>query len=440
VKTHLRPLASIRGRLLFIPLLCLATTAVAGTVGDNVTRRSAVVQVVEKVKGAVVNISTTQLQVRRDPLFDEFFGSFLEPRRRVESRSSLGSGIVVNPAGLVVTNAHVVEGAHRIFVSLEDEETFPAELLGVDPTADLAALRIDAGRKLPWIDLAKGSPPLIGETVIAIGNPFGLSHTVTVGVVSALDRSIRTDATVYHRFLQTDASINPGNSGGPLLDVAGELVGINTAIYARGEGIGFAIPRERVQRVVQALTTGGRVAPAWAGWLLGETRRGTEVAYVAPESPGDRAGIVPGDQLTQLGRVAVHEVEDVFAVLAGSLPGEDIEVRFVRDGKRKSGLVHLGEYSPGLADRIARSLLGVVVADWRRPGGRASGVVVQQIADNGWAARAGLRPGDLILELGQVRLSCKADFDETLGSIFNQRSLPLGVERDGVGYLLRLQW
>jgi serine protease Do len=424
------------------PLLLFNAVAHAGTVTEKVTRRSAVVRVVEEVKPAVVNISTTQLAIRRDPFFEEFFGSFFEPRQRVESRSSLGSGIVVDPAGLVVTNAHVVAGAHRIFVGLEedDEATFPAELLGVDATADLAVLRITAGHKLPWIDLSEGSGAMIGETVIAIGNPFGLSHTVTVGVVSALDRSIRTNDAVYHRFLQTDASINPGNSGGPLLNVAGELVGINTAIYARGEGIGFAIPRERVQRVVQALTTGGQVPPAWAGWLLADGRGGVTVVYVAPGSPGDRAGIVPGDQVVQLGRVAVHAVDDVFAVLAGSLPGEDIDVRLMRGHRRQTSTLRLGEYTANLADRVTRSLFGMVVTDWRRPGRGVGGVVVQRIEEGGWAERAGLRTGDLVRELGQVPLNRKADFDDALGSVFNQRSLPLVVERDGVPYLLRLQW
>ena len=423
-------------------MLLITTVTQAGTVSEKVTRRSAVVRVVEEVKQAVVNISTTQLAIRRDPFFEEFFGSFFEPRQRVENRASLGSGIVVDPGGLVVTNAHVVAGAHRIFVGLEeeDEATFPADLLGVDATADLAVLRIAAGRKLTWIDLSEGSPAMIGETVIAIGNPFGLSHTVTVGVVSALDRSIRTNDAVYHRFLQTDASINPGNSGGPLLNLAGELVGINTAIYARGEGIGFAIPRERVQRVVQALTTGGRVPPAWAGWLLADGRAGVTVVYVAPGSPGDRAGIVPGDQIVQFGRVAVRAVDDVFAVLAGSLPGEDIAVRLVRERRRQTGTLRLGEYTAGLADRVARTLFGMTVADWRRPGGSVGGVVVQRIVEGGWAERAGLRTGDLIRELGQVSLNRKTDFDAALGSVFNQRSLPLVVERDGVPYLLRLQW
>jgi S1-C subfamily serine protease len=422
--------------------LVLATVGHAGTVTEKVTRRSAVVRVVEEVKQAVVNISTTQLALRRDPFFEEFFGSFFEPRQRVESRASLGSGIVVDPGGLVVTNAHVVAGAHRVFVGVEeeDEATYPAELLGVDATADLAVLRIAAGRKLPWIDLSDGDPAMIGETVIAIGNPFGLSHTVTVGVVSALDRSIRTNDAVYHRFLQTDASINPGNSGGPLLNLAGELVGINTAIYARGEGIGFAIPRERVQRVVQALTAGDQVPPAWAGWLLADGRTRVTVVYVAPGSPCDRAGIVPGDQLLQLGRVAVHDVGDVFAVLAGSLPGEDIEVRLVRGRKRQTGTLRLAEYTAELADRVSRTLFGMMVADWRRPGGSIGGVVVQRIVMGGWAERAGLRTGDLIREVGQMPLNRKADFDEALGSVFNQRSLPLVVERDGVPYLLRLQW
>ncbi len=424
------------------PLLAaLAATllAAAAPAAASSARRSPVVRVVQRLASAVVNISTTQLRIRRDPFFEEFFGSLFEPGRRVETRASLGSGIIVDPAGLVVTNAHVVEGAHRIFVGLEDEETLPAELVGTDATADLAVLRIHADRRLNAIDLTRGAPPMIGETVIAIGNPFGLSHTVTVGVVSALDRSIRTEDRVYHRFLQTDASINPGNSGGPLLNLDGELVGINTAIYARGEGIGFAIPRPRVERVVHALTTEGWVAPAWAGWLLHDRSEGPVVVYVAPGSPAERAGFAPGDRLAKLGRVAVDGVDDVLAVLAGSLPREDLAVRFVRRGRRREGKIRLGSYRPERADAICRTLLGMAVADWRGRGGRR-GVVVQRVFEGGWAEQAGIRPGDLVRALGQVRLHRKADFDDALGLVFSQRSLALEVERDGVGYLLRLQW
>ena len=418
--------------------VALALPAGAGTVSPEVTRRSAVVQVVERLAAAVVNISTTQLQVRRDPLFEEFFGSLFEPGRRVEQRASLGSGIIVDRTGLVVTNAHVVEGAHRIFVAMEDEETVPATLVGVDATADLAVLRIETRRALRAIDLDHGEAPLIGETVIAIGNPFGLSHTVTVGVVSALDRSIRTDDRVYHRFLQTDASINPGNSGGPLLNVAGELVGINAAIYARGEGIGFAIPRARVQQVVHALTSEGSVSPAWAGWLLAGGARGATLAYVAPESPAALAGFMVGAELLKLGQVGVRDVDDCLAVVAGSLPKEELAVRFRRAGQVHEGRLRLDRYRPEAADRIAATLLGVGVGDGQGQGvGR---VVVQRVIDGGWALQAGIRPGDWIRGVGQLHVQGKAEFDAALGLVFFQRSLPLEVERAGVSYLLRLQW
>jgi len=217
------------------------------------TRENNVVKAVRKASPAVVNISS-QYEIRKnsnpfsgygmDPMLDKFFRDFFAPElERREKRTSLGSGVIIDGTrGLVLTNTHVVEKATTIRVALNDQREFEATIIGMDPDSDLAVLKIQSDQVLPAIQMGHSDDLMIGESVVAIGNPFGFSHTVTTGVVSSVNRSIKTADRVFHKFIQTDASINPGNSGGPLLNINGELIGINTAIYAQAQGIGFAIP------------------------------------------------------------------------------------------------------------------------------------------------------------------------------------------------------
>jgi S1-C subfamily serine protease len=253
--------------LLVTAMVWAAATARAD---DPFLRRTATVRAVEKVGPAVVNITTERVVRRRspfsgfggDPLFDQFFRDFFSPRTRNQTVQSLGSGVVIDPEGRVITNEHVVARASRIRVSLADGREFEATLVGADPNNDLAVLQIDTEEELPWVAPGSSRDLLVGEPVIAIGNPFGLSNTVTTGVLSATDRSINTNGRTFHGFLQTDASINPGNSGGPLLNAEGTLIGINTAIYQGAEGIGFAIPIDVARRVVAELIEHGEVQPS----------------------------------------------------------------------------------------------------------------------------------------------------------------------------------
>jgi S1-C subfamily serine protease len=248
--------------------------------GDPFLRRTTTVRVVERTGPAVVNVTTEQRAAEAnpfrpfagDPIFDRFFQDFFEPRVP-RAEQSLGSGVLIDAQRHVLTNEHVVTRAERIKVSLADGREFGAKLIGADPNNDIAGARGgDAGEAA--VDRAGSSADLmVGEPVIAIGNPFGLSHTVTTGVISALGRSLRTDERVYHGFLQTDASINPGNSGGPLLNAEGHLVGINTAVYNRAQGIGFAIPIDDARRVVRELIDHGEVSPVWLGIDLQDPRR-----------------------------------------------------------------------------------------------------------------------------------------------------------------------
>src|SRR5262249_44289017 len=248
-----------------LTLVLLAGTTHAAAPETDPARRSRVVDAVERAGPAVVNISTEQVVVQRgspfggDPLFDQFFRDFFDSRPRRSTRTSLGSGIIVQSDGTILTNEHVILRGGRIHVTLADGREFDAKLVGRDPDSDLAVLRINAG-SLPHIALGHSDDLMIGETVIAIGNPFGLSHTVTTGGVRATKRSLQSGGRTFTDFIQTDASINPGNSGGPLLNILGELVGINTAIYGGAQGIGFAIPVDRARRAIDTLASGRQPA------------------------------------------------------------------------------------------------------------------------------------------------------------------------------------
>ncbi|MBF0549354.1 MAG: trypsin-like peptidase domain-containing protein, partial [Deltaproteobacteria bacterium] len=248
--------------------LLLAVTALFGCPGPAPAsnRETPVVRAVKAAGPAVVNISTETVVkpgpspfsgLHNDPLFERFFRDFFEPRRQY-TLTSLGSGVIVDgKKGFVLTNYHVVVRATKITVALGQDRTLEATVVGVDPDTDLAVVKVNSPKPLPSIAMGNSDDLMIGETAIAIGNPFGLSHTVTVGVISALHRSFRTGDRTYHDFIQTDASINPGNSGGPLLNIDGELVGITTAIYSQAEGIGFAIPINKARRITKDLIAYG---------------------------------------------------------------------------------------------------------------------------------------------------------------------------------------
>src|SRR5512141_2669246 len=287
------------------------TPAAAIPATVSASRRTPVVVVAHNVLPAVVNIQTEATFRRRetDPFFDPF--GFFGGQDRVYSSQSLGSGFVWSSDGIIVTNNHVVEGASKITVNFNDGRQVEARLIGVDPDSDLAVLRVDS-RGLTAAPIGTSSDLLIGETVVAVGNPFGLSGSVTTGVVSALGRSVpsKEEGRTFTDFIQTDASINPGNSGGPLLNIEGKLIGINTAIFANAQGIGFAIPVDRARKVIQDLLRYGQVHSAWIGAVTStltpeEAKRtgvrvthGAVVARVFNGSPAQAAGLRPGDVIT----------------------------------------------------------------------------------------------------------------------------------------------
>jgi Do/DeqQ family serine protease len=409
-------------------ILCLTNLAAAQTPPS--ARRTPLVAVVEKVAPAVVNISAESTVREADP----FFGIFGYGTER--QAQSLGSGFIIDRNGIVVTNAHVVEGASRITVTLLDGRELQADLLGSDRDADLAVLKVKA-TSLPAIPLGKSSDLMIGETVIAIGNPFGLSNTVTTGVLSAMGRTVPSERgeRLFTDFLQTDASINPGNSGGPLVNVGGDVIGINSAIISGATGIGFAIPADRARRVVDDLLRFGELQPLWSGARLLtvdpelarrsgiSVKRGALVFKIYPDSPAAAAGLQEKDVIVAAGGHPVTSREDVTTALYTASPGSAVELD-VRRGERPLKLTLKAVHPPqGLGLQMLERAVGLRVEPAQ------GGLAIRQVANGSVAADRGLRSGDVILGAnGQETGSAEALGREVLRGL-DRGNLLLAVQR-----------
>ncbi|TMA34066.1 MAG: PDZ domain-containing protein [Deltaproteobacteria bacterium] len=388
--------------------------------GDPFLRRTTTVRVVERSGPAVVNVTTEQRAPEGnpfrpfagDPFFDRFFQDFFEPRVP-HAEQSLGSGVLIDAQRHVLTNEHVITGAERIRVSLADGREFGAKLIGADPNNDIAVLEVDTQEKLPWIEPGSSSDLMVGEPVIAIGNPFGLSHTVTTGVISALGRSLRTDERVYHGFIQTDASINPGNSGGPLLNAEGHLIAINTAVYNRAQGIGFAIPIDDARRVVRELIDHGEVSPVWLGIDLQDLdaglvaalelpsgAHGAVVSRIRPNSPAERAGVKRGDVVTQVDGQPLESARDFYERLERTTAGQDLSLTTVRNRETRKVAVRAEQIPEGYVTTLVSELLGLTLAPAPR-----GGFAVSAVRAGSGAAQIGLRKGDILLAIGGRSLS-----------------------------------
>jgi serine protease DegQ len=397
----------------------------------------------EKVTPAVVNIhSKTVVRVRNplaeDPMFRHFFGLPMVPQERVQQ--SLGSGVIVDAArGLVLTNNHVIEGADDIRVTLADGRTVTAEYIGADPDTDVGVLKIEADN-LAELPLAAGPPLRVGDFVVAVGNPFGLGQTVTSGIVSALGRS-GLQGLAYQNFIQTDASINPGNSGGALVNLRGELIGINTAIFSPSGGnvgIGFAIPAELASEIMRQLLDSGRVqrgslgletqalTPQLAALLGIEDSRGAVVTRVRAGSPAEAAGLAPGDLITALAQQPIDSPQTLHN-REGLLPvGEPVTLEFFREGRsQRLELILKASLSQLLGGAYDERLDGAEFASLperiRRQG--LVGVVVERVASGSRAERSGLAAGDLITGLNRARLDSLDSFAELLESRPGQLAL-----------------
>ena len=397
----------------------------------------------ERVTPAVVNIhSKTVVRVRNpmaeDPFFRHFFGLPMVPQERVQQ--SLGSGVIVNAReGLVLTNNHVIEGADDISVTLADGRTVTAEFVGSDPDTDVGVLRIPA-EDLAELPLATGEALRVGDFVVAVGNPFGLGQTVTSGIVSALGRS-GLQGLAYQNFIQTDASINPGNSGGALVNLRGELVGINTAIFSPSGGnvgIGFAIPAELTNEIMRQLLDTGRVqrgslgietqaiTPQLAAMLDVEGARGAVVTRVRPGSPAAEAGLQPGDVITAIAQQPVDSPQTLHNK-EGLLPvGEPVTLEYLREGRSQRIELRL---KPQLSQLLGSALdprldgaeFTALPQRSRQQG--VSGIRVERVAEGSRAARSGLAAGDLITGVNRFRI----DSLDTFGEVIEMRPQQLAL-------------
>ncbi|MDP9361888.1 MAG: trypsin-like peptidase domain-containing protein [Acidobacteriota bacterium] len=409
----------------------------------SASRRTPIVTVAHDVGPAVVNIQTESTIRRRevDPFFDPFgvFGG----RDRTYTSQSLGSGFVWSSDGIIVTNNHVVEGASRITVNFSDGTQLAARLIGVDPDSDVAVLRVDA-KNLLAAPIGTSSDLLIGETVIAVGNPFGLSGTVTTGVVSALGRSVpsKEAGRTFTDFIQTDASINPGNSGGPLLNIEGRVVGINTMIYANAQGIGFAIPVDRAKKVVQDILRYGQVHSAWIGAVTAtitpeearrtglRTSRGALVARVISGSPAQAAGLRAGDIITAVAGRPVDSREAFSTLTATVAAGQPLPLTVSRDGATQSVSVRPTEAPGDLGLRILREIAGLRVIDQSRT------VVIDEVARGSRSENIGLAQGDVIVGVNGTEVTSVKALNQALTQSAERSSVVLQVARGRYIYSL----
>ncbi|MBW1991384.1 MAG: DegQ family serine endoprotease [Deltaproteobacteria bacterium] len=405
--------------------------------------------IAEKDSPAVVNIFTERMvkgreRIReffgpmpfgpRDP-FKEFFEKFFGDIPKHFKQRSLGSGFIIDPKGLVITNNHVIEGADKIKVKLAGGKEYRAEVKGRDPKTDLALLQIKGQGPFPYLTLGDSDAIRVGDWVVAVGNPFGLGHTVTQGIISAKGRVI--GAGPYDNFLQTDAAINPGNSGGPLINLKGEVVGINTAIVATGQGIGFAIPSNLAKTIIPQLEEKGKVTRGMLGVLVQTVTpelaksfglaepRGALVAEVNPGSPAEKAGIKRGDIIVDFNGTPIKEMNELPRLVAATPPGTRVTVTVLRDGKEKTFSLTVTELKEerqarGPEERGEESTVGLMVEDLtpelaRRFGLKERrGVVVMRVVPGSSAMEAGIRPGDVILEFNGRKVTSVGQFQRLL--------------------------
>lgn len=410
-------------------------------------RRTPVVAAVEHVRAAVVNVAAEELVRIRvpsarggDSMADLLGDLFERPRyRRGYQVTSLGSGVVVSPEGYVLTNNHVVERGARFRVQLVDGRELSAKVVGTDPSSDLAVLKLDTKERMPFAPPGRSDDLMIGETVIAIGNPFGLANTVTTGVVSAVHRNLKAGDRTLFDFIQTDASINPGNSGGPLLNLEGQLIGVNTAILGeRSAGIGFAIPIDRARRVAEDLIRHGEVREGYTGLdvqdLAPETDgaprkgpRGVQVASVESGSPAAQAGFRRGDVVESVEGQPVESAEE-YRFRMRDLPiGGGARVEVLRGKDRLELALRAVELSPERVEELVTRRTGIQVGEARAGADRY--VVAKGIRRGSPAARVGMATGDVIREVNSREVSSVAEFRKLAGKARRSGQLVLLVQR-----------
>jgi len=433
------------------PSAAQSTAAVTTPPADRVSqsRQNAITAAVARVSPSVVTVQTEAVdQSPQDP-FDVFFG-----RAQPRTQAGLGTGFVVRKDGVIVTNAHVVAGANKVSVMMRDGTVYPAKILGSDETNDLAVLRIDA-KNLPEVKLGNSSSLLIGEWVIAIGNPFGFylgnaEPSVSVGVVSATQRNLVAPGegqASYFDMIQTDAAINPGNSGGPLVDADGEVIGVNSSIFSPSGGsvgLGFAIPINRAARVVDDLLTHGSLRTPWIGVFLQQKQssnprdlltQGAVVARITPGSPADKAGIKPGDVILREGSRAVRNPFDWNAALLDLRVGTTARLHIKRGFRELDVDVPIADLPEVNAPKVQvlrdLQLVSVTPAIAAERGLRhQTGALIYDISQTA-SDQTGLEKGDVIIQINRVAISSAQDVARVIDAIGGRAYLTVVVERQG---------
>ncbi len=450
-------------RILIFPIIILLGLQIGANAQSN--QFQSLSPLVKQLSPSVVNISTTSVSKSTarsfespfgaegdeqfDDLFKKFFGD--SPEREVKGKG-LGSGFIFSEDGYIITNNHVVERATDIKVILQNGDSYPAKIIGTDPKSDLAVLKIEPKTKLPAVRFGNSDRLEIGDWVLAIGNPFGLGHTVTSGIISAKGRSLGLGS--YDDFVQTDAAINPGNSGGPLFNFQGEVVGVNTAIIAGGQGIGFAIPVNIAKNVVCQLRNGGKVVRGWIGVsvqsvtpeiaesLKLEDDDGALVADVTDGGPADKAGVRRGDIITELNGNKIDEMLDLPKLVASYVPGTKTNMKVLRDSKEKVLNIKLGklpeqgaQISNRVVDHEVEQNLGLVVQEitpqiQSKLGIEYSnGVIITDVRGNSMASKAGLLNGDVVLEINKKQIVNLDDYRKSVDSVKIGQNLLFLVRR-----------
>lgn len=442
-------------------------------------------EVAKAVRPAVVNITPAKIVVRererRSPFgfrfpfdpFDEFFGmpehrfgpQRGEPMDQAPRPRGMGSGVLVSPDGYIITNDHVVEGAKEVQVTLPDKREFVGKVIGTDPRTDLAVVKID-GKDLPYVPWGDSSKLQVGEYVLAVGNPFGLNSTVTLGIVSALGRD-RMGITQYEDFIQTDAAINPGNSGGALVNTRGELIGINTAIVSRTggyQGVGFAVPSSMAKPVYESLVKTGKVVRGYLGVAIQDltpelaqsfglkASKGALVSDVTSESPAERAGLKQGDVIVEYQGNPVEDPGALQRAVTRTPVGTKATLKVIRDGREQEIEVTIAEQPETV--RVASTeeseaegaLAGVEVRDLDRRTARelglsdnAKGVVVMNVDPESHAAQAGLTEGDVIQEINRKPVRSVKDFEKIAAGLKKDQPALLLINRRGASLFLAVR-
>ncbi len=423
-------------------------------------------EIADAISPSVVNISTTKI-VRRDltPFFNDPFFEFFNPFRNFKmprkwKEQSLGSGVIVSSEGYIITNNHVIEHANEIVITLYDKRSFKAKVIGADPKTDVAVIKIDADNlyAIQWGDSDKLQ---VGEFVLAIGNPFGLSHTVTMGIISAFGRA-NVGIADYEDFIQTDAAINPGNSGGPLVNIKGRLIGINTAIFSKSggyQGIGFAVPSNMARLVMDQLLQEGKVIRGWLGVTIQEltpelskkfgikSSRGALVGDIVKGSPAEKAGIRRGDIILEFNGKKVENVANLRNMVAQSKVASEVSITVLRKGKKYSLKVIIAELPREIAEVVPgditedlklEGLTGLTVVELSREIARQlglhkqeKGVVIVRVEPVSPAEEAGLRKGDVIQEIDREKIEGLNDYNKIVSNIKPGDTVLFFINRGG---------